>query len=160
VTPTWARNFFFLDELKHHAEVYDIDPVLIAAIVYTESRGNTWAMRYEDHFRYIVRPEQWAQRVGVSIDTEVIAQKCSWGLMQLMGGTAREVGFEEALPRLLLPENGIKYGCAYLKRQLVKYGKTEPAVSAYNQGSARIRADGTFQNSAYVNSVMTRFLEK
>lgn len=72
----------------------------------------------------------------------------SIGLMQVLEGTARDMGLLE--PRLMYdPTVSIDYGTRYFARQLKRYGgDVRRAVSAYNAGTA------TARNRSYVEKVL------
>jgi soluble lytic murein transglycosylase-like protein len=109
-----------------------IEPDLILAVIYTESSGNPWAIRYEPAFydRY-VRDQVVLERLS---PTEARARAMSWGLMQVMGQVARERGFKgEFLSELLEPWTGIWWGARHLAAKVKKYG-LEGGISAYNHG--------------------------
>ena len=117
-----------------------------------ESGGNPWATRFEPEFQYLwdvaagkpyrapgnvvsaYAPKGFTAPHGVSADTEWIAQKTSFGAMQVMGGTARWMGFGgKFLSELCEPTQGAEYGARYLAFHLAKM-EEEAAVSAYNAG--------------------------
>lgn len=130
------------------------DPKLAAALVTIESAWNPWAIRYEPLFSWVSSAEKWASVQGWSEATERTAQKTSWGLMQVMGGTARSIGYRDHLTKLLLPEIGLEWGLRYLATKTSRYAKVEDAISAYNSGSARKDADGQYENAGYVAKVV------
>ena len=70
-----------------------VEPALIMAIVSVESGGDPCATRYEPHYHYLFKPETFAKLNRITENTEIIQQKTSWGLMQVMGGVARERKF-------------------------------------------------------------------
>ncbi len=136
------------------AQRHGLDPALVAAIVRQESGGNPDAIRFEPGSRLAVDvrtwspfrkleesevvmarpPLGWHSVNGCSLATEWMAQRTSWGLMQLLGATARDVGFQGAfLSALLDPAEGVEWGCRFLKR-LLKRWPLEQAISAYNFG--------------------------
>ena len=132
------------------SEKYDIPAELVSAIIKVESSGDTNAIRYEDHYKWFYKPESYKGHK----DTERIAQKTSWGLMQVMGAVARELGFKgRFLSELLIPELGIEYGCKQLKRQYNRYGNWQDAISAYNQGNNKKLDNGDYANQIYVDKV-------
>jgi len=144
-------------EINNVCASFDVNPLLVRAIVQTESSGNRYAMRFEPMFHTLYKPSDFAKALSISNETEVIAQKCSWGLMQVMGATARELGFDSLIPMLCEIDLGILYGVKYLKRQLIRYkGSEKDAVAAYNAGSVRLKPDGTYVNSYYVKSVFEK----
>ena len=139
--------------LERKAAEYGIPPDLLRAVVHVESGGNPWAMRYEDHWRWFTDLDKYSGSYQ-SLDTEKQAQKTSWGLMQIMGGTARGMGFDgRFLSELLDPETNLTWGCMYLRNQYLRYGCWEDAVAAYNAGSVRKRENGTYYNQGYVDKV-------
>lgn len=73
--------------------------------------------------------------------------------MQIMGATARWLGYDGALPALYKPENNLFWGCKYLGRLQDKYGEGDEMVASYNAGSPRKNADGKFVNQYYVDTV-------
>ena len=89
-----------------------------------------------------------------SSETELADRSRSFGLMQVMGETAREQGFAARyLAEMSIPVDSIEHGAKLLHSLLVRYhGDTLAAISAYNQGSARRKA-GVLLNARYVYRV-------
>lgn len=131
---------------------------LITAIVSVESGFNPAAIRYEPAFyaRYILGG-MFKPIYPCSKETEAHARATSWGLMQVMGQTARERGFSGTfLSELCYPASGLYWGCKHLDYLRSKYEKThgmEGVVAAYNAGSPRKNHMGKFINQAYVEKV-------
>ncbi len=137
---------------KKHPE---ITTELVLAIIEVESSGNPRAMRYEEMYIYInlraPRPE------NCTALTDKILQKSSFGLMQIMGGTARHLGFKGWLGELLEPETNIRYGVLWLSRLYDEYHKShgiEGVIAAYNSGSPRKNSSGEYVNKGYVEKIM------
>lgn len=143
------------DHVDVIATQHGINPLLVAAIIEVESAGNPWAMRFEPTWPYYI--DEHVR--GVSEDTELMQQSTSWGLMQVMGTTARELGCDAPfLSALCEPKVGIEFGCRYLARQLERYdGNEVAAVAAYNAGTARESEDGGWVNQSYVNKVWSAY---
>lgn len=156
--PDWAMRLP-LNLIYSKANDFGIPPMLVAAIVYQESRGFVYAVRVEPNFPYLHRPEHFAKYQRITVETEKALQKQSFGLMQIMGGTARWLGFEGALPALYKPENNLYWGCKYLAYLKDKYSVTEDFVAAFNAGSPKINKDGSYKNQNYVDSVMNLYAE-
>lgn len=110
-------------------------------------------------------------------DPEAVSEKGAAGLMQLMVGTARDLGLTSA--ERFVPNKNVKAGSRYLQRQIDKYGSIEAGLAAYNWGPANIataisklESDGlpvTWENiqkavkvpsktKAYINTVL-KYLE-
>ena len=143
--------------IEKFAKKYDIPKELLEAIIEVESNEDTWAIRYEDHYRWLFRPNYYASQNIISLDTEKEAQKTSWGLMQIMGAVARERGFKgRYLSELCKPELGIKYGSKHLKLYYDKYENWKDAVASYNAGSPRHKDNGEYVNQRYVNKVFEK----
>ena len=119
----------------------------------TESAGYEFSTRFERHYRYFVKIDFYARRNGVSADTERNSQATSWGPLHIMGGVARELGYDKPLPLLGSASNGIFWGCKKLKTLYDKYEKRDDIIAAYNAGSPRFNDDGTFINQVHVDRV-------
>lgn len=102
-----------LEALAHQIAVRKgVDPVLVKAVIEQESNWNPGA-------------------VGTSGER---------GLMQLMPGTAREVGVKDSFD----PAQNIEGGVAYLAKQLKRFGDVGLALAAYNAGpgvAAKVEAN-------------------
>lgn len=152
--------------IRHTAENHGLPPSLVKAIVRVESAGETWAMRYERGYRWLWDnekkqpyrgdPDLIMPILGASVQTELVGQKTSWGLMQIMGAVAREYGFREPfLSSLCEPQHGLEYGCIHLARLRDRFLDNhgwEGVAAAYNAGSPRYKA-GNFVNQVYVDKI-------
>lgn len=140
-------------EVEIECERQGLEKSYVLAVIIKESSGNQWATRYEPGWRYFENPAYWAQRLNQSEVTERNGQAQSYGLMQVMGGTARWLGFSGYLPELHLPSVGVHYGCMLLARKLRKYGDYPSALAAYNAGTAQL-IGVKFANQSYVDDVL------
>ncbi len=108
-----------------------LDPGLILAVIMEESGGDPTAR----------------------------SDKGATGLMQLMPGTAAEVGVSDATS----PSQNLQGGSAYLAQMLRKYeGKLDIALAAYNAGPGNVdKAGGRIpdfkETKRYVNRVLERY---
>lgn len=144
-----------LDEAaKAISEELGIDAKLVMAICLVESNLVTWSCRYEPGWKYFLNIEEWAQKLGQTINTERMQQATSWGPMQVMGSVARELGFKGHMPQLVVPEIGIRYGCLKLLSLMKRYSDEKDVIAAYNAGSARKDYNDRYVNYAYVDKVM------
>src|SRR6202162_4182567 len=117
------------------AEAEGLDPALVCAVVEQESGWNPWAMRYEPaFFAKYVAPLYTNNKVGA---TEAYARGISWGLMQVMGQTAREKGASSLyLSTLCDPAVGLAVGCRVLRQKLeAAGGDAGRALLAWNGGA-------------------------
>lgn len=107
---------------------YGIDPNLLRAVAWTESRGNN----------------------------NVVSPKGARGIMQLMPGTAAELGVD---PRD--PIANIYGGAAYLAQQIATFRNIPLALAAYNAGPAAVMRYGGIppfaETRAYVSTIMNRW---
>lgn len=130
---------------------------ILAAMIYTESSANPGAIRFEPNYRWLYDPERFASQLGHTLDTEIALQKFSYGLLQIMGATARQQGMHGNLFKLLTPEIGVSWGCLYLRHLFDRYGNWLDAISAYNQGDNRkYIITGQYKNQKYVDKVISR----
>jgi soluble lytic murein transglycosylase len=98
-----------------HAKNYDLDPALLAAVIYRESK----------------------------FDARAESDSGAVGLMQLLPGTAKGIavhtgGSQFQVSDLWDPEINVRYGAFYLRRLLNKYGDVRLALAAYNAGQANV----------------------
>lgn len=157
------------------AQRFSLDPILVAAQVTIESGGNAWAWNPEPKYRYMwhVRLDKPFRELSqLEIDSEVPppdfpalagdadqewwAQKASWGLLQIMGGVARQLGFHGPfLTELLDPQVNLSLGCQHLSQLLVwANGDATKALAAYNGGKGGNSAP-PFRNVGYAQKVLT-----
>ncbi len=117
----WLRIWYPLAypaEIRGYSKDYHLDPALVAAVIYEESR-----------FRPQIRSSAGAI-----------------GLMQLLPSTARGIavrtnGKHFRIPQdLYVPDLNIRYGCWYLRHLELKYGNQDLALAAYNAGQANVDA--------------------
>ena len=114
----WERLWYPLDYgpiVRGHARNYDLDPALLAAVIYQESK-----------FRASARSRSGAI-----------------GLMQLLPGTAKGIALHTGGTRFVVadlyaPELNVRYGAWYLRHLLRKYGDERTALAAYNAGQRNV----------------------
>jgi hypothetical protein len=157
------------------AAAHGLSADLVEALVRVESGGNPYAWNPEPAFRYLwdVRHGQPFRRITTQEaaakrpppdffalqgdpDQEWWGQQASWGLMQVMGAVARELGFREPyLPALTGVETNLALGCRKLASLLAwAGGDLEQGLSAYNggQGGNAVRP---FRTGIYAHKVLT-----
>lgn len=155
--PDWAISLPF-NLIYDMAAENKLDARLVAAFCYVESGGVAGRVRYEKDYPYLFEVERSAKKQGISVRSETELQKFSWGYIQIMGATARSIGFEKQIPLLSAPKVGLQWGCYYLANLKKKYAKIEDMVSSYNAGSPRVE-NGIYSNQEYVDRVMSYFSE-
>jgi soluble lytic murein transglycosylase len=101
--------------VRGHARNYHLDPALVAAVIYQESK-----------FRPTARSSSGAV-----------------GLMQLMPETAQGIaartgGTNFRVEDLVDPEINVRYGSWYLRHLLDRYGDERLALAAYNAGEQNV----------------------
>lgn len=148
-----ATRETYLPVLKEECTRLQISIDTLDAIIHVESSWNPWAVRYERQYAYLLTPEEFAKSSRITLETEAVLQRCSWGLCQLMGGTARDLGYTGMLTCLLDPEVNILYGAHLFARIAGHYVHQDDQIAAYNAGSVKRKADGRYLNQGYVDKV-------
>jgi soluble lytic murein transglycosylase len=121
----WERIWYPLryeQIVRGHARNYELDPALLAAVIYQESKFKANAK----------------------------STSGAIGLMQLLPATAQGIathtgGTQFRTSDLYNPELNVRYGAWYLRHLLQKYGDERTALAAYNAGQDNVdhwRADG------------------
>ena len=117
--PSWYVRLRYPLEYEHivrgHAEQYDLDAALLAAVIYRESE----------------------------FDADARSSSGAIGLMQLLPDTAEGIaqltgGSGFVVDDLYDPEINVRYGSFYLRRLLRKYEDERLALAAYNAGQANV----------------------
>jgi soluble lytic murein transglycosylase len=101
--------------VRGHARNYDLEPALLAAVIYQESK----------------------------FDAEARSDAGAVGLMQLQPETAKGIALRTGGSRfrvddLTNPEINVRYGSWYLRHLLDKYGDEETALAAFNAGQGNV----------------------
>lgn len=156
--PDWAMRLP-LNLIYCKATDFKLDAMLVASIIWQESKGFIYAARFEPQYKYLHRVDHFAKFQRITAETEENFQKTSFGMLQLMGATARWIGYDGALPALYKPENNLYWGCKFLASLKERYGDGEPMVAAYNAGSPRKTPGGMWENQKYVDAVYQNYRE-
>ncbi|HEY3185459.1 MAG TPA: lytic transglycosylase domain-containing protein [Gaiellaceae bacterium] len=101
--------------VRGHAQNYGVDPALLAAVIYQESK----------------------------FDAEAKSSSGAVGLMQLTPGTAKGIAIRTGgsafrVSDLRNPEINVRYGCWYLRHLYRKYGEWRLVLAAYNAGQGNV----------------------
>lgn len=134
--------------INKHALAHNLRPDIIACVIIQESNGDTFANRFEPGFyeKYVYHKDRsqlsgWVPKLSElpNLTTEKVNRSTSWGLMQVMGDTARWLGKITApyLTVLCDPDVGIDVGCRVLSYYLGLEGNDYfRALDRYNSGIA------------------------
>jgi len=134
--------------IRTHPDRAELPLACVKAVCFAESSFNEWAYRYEPRYKWLVGADENLT------PTERTGQMISWGLMQVMGGVAREHGYTGDLPKLCAPMVGLQYGMLHLRKFFAKYQNWPDALASYNAGSPRKGTDGKYLNQTYVDKVL------
>lgn len=147
------------DALVEAARDRGVRPALVVGLAWKESSFQWWAGKHEPTYPYLwdvkankpTRSEAVGSLGMVSQATELVFQRTSWGLLQVMGAVARELGFREVLLSHLLDARlSASYGAQLLANLLKRHnGDEADALSAYNAGSP---TDANF--ASYVSPIL------
>ena len=143
--------------IQRYSKLFIADEILVQAIIKKETNWVPCRTRYEPGWRYFYNPAKYAQHLFITIDTEKVLQAQSWGLMQIMGSVARELGFDDYMPKLIEPENGLMFGIKKLSQLSFKYDDIRDVISAYNAGEPKKIGGLRYINQEYVDDVMNNY---
>ena len=142
------------------ADRYSLPPAIVEAVIQVESAGNPWAIRHEPAFydRYVKGKGHKVQS-PCSRDTEERARAMSFGLMQVMGQTAREEGFSGTyIAELCDPAVGIEFGCKHLATHASRFPAPrygwDAVCAAYNGGAGAVHGPGSYRNPEYPSKIL------
>lgn len=147
--PGWAKCFphGIIEEMT---EKYGVSSRVVYALIKVESGGDPFATRFEPRYKAFYKQREFAQENLITVKTEEVHQATSWGLMQVMGGTARRLGLQAPIPVLIDPANNIEFACKLLQELQERYPKNVwDWAAAYNRGSVKLE-DGDYVNARYV----------
>ena len=146
------------DLIKIYADKYNLDPNIVAGVVYQESGGNAYAFRPEPGFwrRYydgimrLVRrtknkfDDRWAKYPDVA--------SASYGLMQPLYVVALEHGTVLRYPTELCdPCRNLDLGCKHLRQKIDSVGgDVNKGLLRYNGGGDKNYPQKIFNHSAHV----------
>jgi len=104
------------DWIIHESKKYGHDPLLLTAVIITESSFNNWAR----------------------------SSRGALGLMQIRPATGKELAGEVSVrwkgtPSLYDPKTNIALGAYYLNKLLLHFGDLSLALEAYNHGPSRLK---------------------
>ena len=116
--PWWERLWYplpYAQIVRGHAQHYRLDPALLAAVIYAESKFHANAR----------------------------SSSGAIGLMQLLPDTAKGIavhtgGTAFRVSDLTDPEINVRYGAWYLRHLIEKYGDERTALAAYNAGQQNV----------------------
>jgi len=137
------------NEIKKYSTQYNLNPLVIKSLITKESGFDTWATRFESQWRWFVSVKKFARKNKISFDTEKTLQSTSFGLCQVMGGVARELGHTDQLTKICIPAIGIELGCKKLRQCLDRWGCLDHALAAYNAGSPDSKAGKKYADSIF-----------
>lgn len=141
--------------VREKALKYNLDYKLLDAIIQVESSYNIYAVRFEAKSKSFVIPSKFAKINFITDETEEMLQKFSWGICQVMGSTARWLGYQGPIPHLCNADTNLNWACRFISRLKDQHGVIENIIASYNAGSVRRKPDGSFINQAYVNKVVS-----
>lgn len=126
---------YFYPDVEKYATAYNLPPALVMAVISQESAFNPLAKRYEAKYDCY-----------------------SYGLMQILYVTAKDLGYKGQPDELLDINNNLNYGCKYLAKQYKRYNQNiTDTISSYNAGSVN-KTNGKYSNQDYVNKVLSYYL--
>ncbi len=136
--PVVDRVLAFWPEIVVAARAHELEPAVLAGLVCQESAGKPSARRYEPKYRWLYGDGQGEHPnipADVTLSDDLIIQKWSYGLCQIMGAVAREYGYAGYLKGLLDPAVNLEYGARHLANKIKQaHGSVSFGLLLYNGG--------------------------
>lgn len=125
------------DAVLKYSKEYKLDPIVVLAIIETESGYNPFAIRYEPGFKWLYSSEEMAFILRINKSLMIAMQKLSVGLMQPMLSVCNEYGFRGCFYDLFNIDLNIMYGCKHLSKLIKTQNlfSVEQIYDAYNTGN-------------------------
>lgn len=142
--------------IRLESQAQGVDKALIKAIIQMESERYAFAFRYEPQLKH----QSWYLKLLSPEEKKDDYSYCSYGLMQVLFGIAKSLGYKGSPLNLHKPAFSIHYGVKLLKQLLKRYhGEIKDVIAAYNQGSNKKDKNGQYYNQPYVNTVYRYYQE-
>ena len=166
MTPLVQVDKYVLDDI-HMAldrEPCKLPRPIIYAWIEQESSFNPRAFRFESHYKWLYKPAIFAKYWDHSVDLEILQQKTSWGLTQMMGAVVREnfPEFKFPLPEALTnPFLSVLYGVRWMNRLIDKANSSiRTALIMYNGGASAVNSPRQLQIiKHYVEPILEKALK-
>lgn len=157
------RRLTFLEQwmpaIKRWANMSNLEPSLLAALVWQESSGRERAYRFEPGFwrRYLAGKVRWAPSSGSSpeeVAHHIRRVSASYGLCQIMYPVACENGYVGEPEGLFDPDTNLKLGARILAAHINRAGgRTAGGLLRYNGGGRPAYADEVLRKKARVEEL-------
>lgn len=147
------QNKALHSSIGEKAAKYNLRPDIVYGVCMKESNLEPFAARYEENYKWIYEADKVKPKI-CSLSTEIELQKTSLGLMQVMGGVYRELGYRRWLTAVIADVDlQLEYGCRHLANKIKKYG-LDKGIASFNTGSPVYGKDGQLVNASYVRDVL------
>lgn len=157
---------WWLPTITPIANAYELDPRLVDAVVWNESRGRADAFRHEPKFwlRYMANNPKYKDK---GLNPRRVSS--SYGLMQVMYVVAEEFGFKGEPEELFVPRTNLHFGCQVLRDRrdwAAKFDTTPERrqlamLASYNGGKGGNAPTGDLRpdNRQYAERVLATYRE-
>lgn len=137
--------------IQGQSDNFNLEYALIKAIIKHETIGtfNPNLTRFEKH----LKKEAWYTNHLSTLEKQTRESFCSVGLMQVLFGVAKHLGYKDKPDGLKDINENIYWGSKHLRNLSRKYSNIKDVISAYNQGKPKKTRSGKYRNQGYVDSV-------
>lgn len=142
--------------IQGQADNFNLEYALIKAIIWHETIGsfNPELTRFEKH----LKKEAWYTNHLSALEKQTRESFCSVGLMQVLFGVAKHLGYKNKPDGLKDINENIYWGSKHLRNLSRKYSNIKDIISAYNQGKPKkFKRTGKYRNQGYVDSVYSKY---
>ena len=125
-----------------------IEEALVWSIIGAETNNKPFCIRPEEQ----LKKAKWYLDVLSPAEIKDPYSFCSIGIMQILYGIAKNLGYRGRPLGLLDTRTGLEYGILHLKNCIKRYNSLEDVISSYNIGTLKEYKTGKYLLRCFIDS--------
>ena len=142
--------------INRYCQQYKVPKSLVMAIIQVMSKWNRYKITIKRLAQLAIKKKiKEAKRTLPITQIELLSRAINWGLMQINGQEARDMGFDgKYLTELCEPAVNIELGCKKINNLFQKYKNHLDVIASYIQGHNKRKPNGEYYDQKKVNEVI------